>query len=87
MPIILITDSAVTIVVGKAIMTTVENMMEGILAYIGVFYLMDFDYPSMFEIGLTTLHYLFFNDQNIPADILPTFTAAMNDYKLYKGEE
>ena len=62
------------------------SMKESILAYIGAFYLMAFDYPAVYELGLTILHFLFFEDMNIPADLLSSFTVGINDYNKYKNK-
>ena len=55
-----VTKHEVHLFVGKAIICTVEpcKLNEIILVFLGVFYLLDVDYPATHEIGLTLLHYL-----------------------------
>ena len=51
----------------------------------GMFYLLDFDYPKSVELGLTMVHNLFFQDVNTPADMLNVFTSAMAGYDKFRN--
>ena len=44
-----------------------------LLAYIALYYLLDCDYDLQYEVGLTVLHYIFYEDRSIPVDILAHF--------------
>lgn len=58
--------------------------MQAVLALIGVFYLIDVDYPKSHELGLTMLHNLVFQDMSTPADLLNSFESAKEDYLDFK---
>ena len=44
-----------------------------LLAYIGLYYLLGCDYLLQFEVGLTVLHYIFYEDSSIKVDIFAYF--------------
>ena len=44
-----------------------------LLAYIRLYYLLGCDYPLQFEVGLTVLHYIFYEDSSIKVDIFAHF--------------
>ena len=54
-----------------------------LLAYIGLYYLLDCDYPLQYEVGLTVLHYIFYEDSSIP-DILVHFSKSLEQFNKYK---
>ena len=39
-----------------------HNTVAALLSYIGTYYILDFEYSQNDEVGLTILHYLFFQD-------------------------
>jgi hypothetical protein len=47
------------------------------IIYLGLYYLLDLDYPASHELGFTLLHYLFFQDETTPGDIVQTFNATL----------
>ena len=85
-PLLLIDKTTALLIVGDSVMSRIPNLHEAILGYIAVFYLMDFDYPVVFELGLTMLQFLFFMDKNIPGDLLASFNMCRKDYDAYKEE-
>jgi hypothetical protein len=54
--------------------------MEAALALIGLFYLLDVDYPKAHELGLTMLQNLVFQDLSTPDDLFNTFQSAKKAY-------
>ena len=48
-----------------------------LLAHIGLYYLLDYDYPLQYEVGLTIPHYIFYEDSSIPVDILAHFNKSL----------
>ena len=55
-----------------------------LLAYIGLYYLLDCDYPLQYEVGLTVLHYIIYEDSSIPVDILAHFNSSLEQFNKYK---
>ena len=77
------------IIVGKTILSKIEikSLPEAVVAFMGTFYLLDFDHPKFFEIGLNVLQYFIFQDSNVPKDIAQTFNMNLAAYKKYKSQE
>ena len=50
------------------------------------FYLLDFDYPKQYEIGMNVLQYFIFEDSNVPKDIAVSFNSQLSSYKQFKAE-
>ena len=64
-----------------------ENIAEAILTLIGMFYLLDIDYPKQHEVGLTMMQNLFFDDTSTPGDLIDTISSLMADYTKFKNTE
>ena len=63
-----------------------DKIKEAVLTFIGSFYLLDADYPKPHELGLTVLHNnLLFEDKATPADLVPAFYLALQNYSKFKG--
>ena len=62
-PVILLDNNHANLIVGRQIVCTVErqHLREAVLAYLGLYYLLDLDYPA--SLGFTLLQYIFFQDQ------------------------
>ena len=77
------------IFVGKTILSKIEIkcLPEAVVAFMATFYLLDFDYPKFFEVGLNVLQYFIFQDSNVPKDIAQTFNMYLAAYKKYKSQE
>ncbi len=86
-PIILLTTSEVLLVAGKIIVSRLERTKidEALLALIGLFYLLDVDYPPEHELSLTILHYLVFGDKAVPSALVKPFNAVLADYTKFKN--
>ncbi len=70
---------------GKLILTLdLGKIVEAVLALIGLFYLLDVDYPQSHELGLTMLHNMVFQDLNVPADLIKLFETAKEKYLDFK---
>ncbi|XP_033125439.1 uncharacterized protein LOC117123570 [Anneissia japonica] len=78
-PVLLLDATNSYVVVGRTILTTVEisKLDEALLAFLGAFYLLDFDYPKSHEIGLSVLQCLILLDKETPADLLKTVESVM----------
>ena len=61
--------------------------MEAVVAYMGIFYIIDFDYPPVHELGLTSLQYICFANKEIPGDLLTTFNSALTEHMKHKDAE
>ena len=55
-----------------------------LLAYIALYYLLDCDYHLQYKVGLTVLHYIFYEDRSIPVDILAHFNKSLEQFNKYK---
>ena len=62
-------------------------MKEVVPAYMGLYYLLDFDYPPAYEIAFTVLHFLLFDDKATPGDLFSMFTSTMREYMAYKKSQ
>lgn len=78
----------VYVFVGKLILFQIDavNLDEAAVAFLASFYLLDFDYPKQFEVGLNMLQYFVFKDEHTPKDIAVTFNGLLSSYKKYKNE-
>lgn len=84
----LIDCETIYVVVGKKILftTNVRSIKEATVGYLASFYLLDFDYPKCFEIGMNMLQRVIFKDERVPQDISGTFNVALKAYNKYKAE-
>ena len=78
----------VYLIVGKSIMWKLEVKLlpTAVVAFMATFYLLDFDYPKQFEIGMNVLQYFVFEDSNVPKDIAQSFNTSLAAYKQFKAE-
>ncbi|XP_028417701.1 uncharacterized protein LOC114544956 [Dendronephthya gigantea] len=85
-PLLCLDKTSAYLVCQGTLIFTVElrNIMQAVLALIGLFYLIDVDYPKSHELGLTMLHSLLFHDMNTPADLYNSFESAKEDYLKFK---
>jgi hypothetical protein len=74
------------LIIGRKIVSVVErkHLGEAVLAYLGLYYLLDLDYPASHELGFTLLHYLFFEDETTPGDIVQTFNATLAAFQKFQ---
>lgn len=81
-------DSTTAYIICKgSIMVTIEldKVMEAALAFIGMFYVLDIDYPPSHELGLSVLHNFIFGDKSTPAELLSPFNTAIEEYTKFKN--
>ena len=76
--------------IGKEIITSVEtrNAVVALLGFIGIHYVLDFDYPQNHEVGLSIFHsffFFFFQNTHIPGDFLRPFNSVLDEYNTYKS--
>ena len=64
-----------------------EDIAEAVLTLIGMFYLLDIDYPKQHEVGLTMMQNLLFGDTSSPGDLINTISSLMADYTKFKNTE
>ena len=75
------------LIVSNKIISKIDKEREPIMAllvYIGLYYLLDCNYPLQYEVGLTVLHYIFYEDSSIPVDILVHFSKSLEQFNKYK---
>ena len=87
-PVLVLDQEAVYVIVGKNILfqTELGNMAAAVVAFIGAFYLFDFDYPKQHEYGMLMFQTLVFEDKTVPGDIAQTFEGMAKMYRRYKSE-
>ena len=75
-------------IVGYCILfnTEVRLLPDVFEAYTAKFYLLDFDYPKQYEIGMNVLQYFVFEDSNELKDIAASFNSQLLSYKQFKAE-
>ena len=68
-PVLLATSEQATIIIGKQIICEVDTkkLDEAVIAHLAAFYLLDFDYPKISEVGMTMLQYSVFK---VPLNLL-----------------
>ena len=62
-----------------------ENPVTAFLGYIEMYFLLDCDYPQYYEVRLTALHFIFYEDGHIPLDILSHFNKIVEQYNKFKA--
>lgn len=87
-PVITYDEAFWYVIVGKRILLKVEaeKFLEAVVAFLSSFYLLDFDYPTQNEIGMTILQVFVFNDNRIPEDITIPVNGMLKAYRKYKAE-
>ena len=60
-----------------------EQILDSLLDFLGLYHLLDFDYPHLYEASMIVL-YDFISDKTIPGEMLETFNAILQDYKIFK---
>ena len=63
--------------------TSIENIGEATIAYLASFYLLDFDYPKSYEVGLCILQQITFQDENILKDITASFESVLKSFNSF----
>lgn len=83
----LIDSTTAYIICNGSILVTIQldKVMEAALAFIGMFYVLDIDYPPSHELGLTVLHSFMFGDKSTPAELLTPFDTAIEKYMKFKN--
>ena len=75
------------LIVSNKIISKIDKETEPImalLAYIGLYYLLDCDYLLQYEVGLTILQYIFYEGSSIPVDIHAHFNKSLEQFNKYK---
>ena len=75
------------LIVSNKIISKIDKETESImplLAYVGLYYLLGCDYPLQYEVWLTVLHYIFYEDSSIAVDILAHFNKSLEQFNKYK---
>ena len=85
-PVVVADNCEAIIFIGDNIVTRVaEGQMDlAVIAYMAVHYLLDMDYPPSYDVPLTILQYLIFEDQKTPADILKYTDQAWKEFCNFK---
>lgn len=81
-------QETVYVIVGKTILSQTA-IAAAVVAILGAFYLLDFDYPKQHEYGMLmiqTLLTLVFEDETVPGDIAHIFQGMAMLYRKYKNE-
>ena len=88
MPMLMVEKDQCYLVIGNKIISKLEiaKLDEGLVAFLSLFYLLNFDYPRNQEIGLLMLQHFIFNDKNLPEDAVNSFNATVADYRKFKAE-
>ena len=83
---LLVDTTDILLIVTDTIWCHIRQSREALLAYIGTFYLLDYDYPATYEIGLTMLRFFLFGDKQIPSDQIQPFNSELQEYLKYEAE-
>ena len=88
MPVLMLDKEHCYVMVGKCILSKLEVRLlpEAVVAFMATFYLLDFDYPKQYEVGMNVLQYFIFEDSNVPKDIAQCFNSNFSLYKKFKAE-
>ena len=78
----------VYVIVGKIILLQVsmECLTQAVVAFLGTFYLINFDYPKQHEYGLLMLQSIVFMNERVPSDVKSAFEGVAKAYTKYKVE-
>ena len=73
----------VTLIIGRILTSSIlkDKLAEAVQAYMGLFYLLDINYPPPHEFGLTMLHHLVFQDKNAPMDLCGNVNKTLELYR------
>lgn len=61
------------------------EMIMVLLAHIGIYYLLDCNYPLPYEVGLNVFYYIFYEEFGIPVDILAHFIISLEQFNKYNA--
>ncbi|XP_071949134.1 uncharacterized protein [Antedon mediterranea] len=86
-PVLLLTKEMSYIVVGRAIVATMEitKLDEALVTFLATFYLLDIDYPKAQEVGLTILQQLVLGDTSTPVHLAKAVELSLVDYNKFKS--
>ena len=75
--------TTIYVIVGKQILSQMERgkFGEAVVAFLAVFYLLDYDYPKHWEIGMNMFQYFVFEDRNPLEDLSVSFNQVLKQYK------
>ena len=62
-----------------------EDLMMIFIAYLGLYYMLDVDYPGSHELSFTVMQYILFKDKKTPPDLVKAVDAVWGDYCKFKG--
>lgn len=86
LPVLLVDTTDVLLIVADTIWCHIRDSREALLAYIGTFYVLDYDYPAAYEIGLTMVHFFLSGYKQIPSDQIQPFNSELQEYLKYEAE-
>ena len=58
-------------------------MIEAIIAFLGCFYLLDYDYPQGWQVSLSVLQSLVFGDKTVHPDVRGDATRYLDDFEKF----
>ena len=61
-----------------------EQPLDALLVFSGLYYLLNFNHPHKYETGLTVLHCFIIDDRSIQGDMLESFNIIFQDYNMLK---
>ena len=68
------------------LLATRDSLMEAIPAMLGYYYVMDMDYPLLYELPFHILQYMLFNDSKVPASLAKSLDNFMAKFATFKIE-
>ena len=68
------------LVIGGNIISNISNILEAAITYVAAYYLLDFDYPKVHEMGLAVLQYICFDNKEVTAVLLSIFDVVLKGY-------
>ena len=73
----------VTLIIGRILTSSIvkDKLAEAVQAYMGLYYLLDIDYPPSHEFVLTMLHHLVFQDKNAPMELCGNVNKTLELYR------
>ena len=63
-----------------------EQPLDALLVFSGLYYLLNFNHPHKYETGLTVLHCFIIDDRSIQGDMLESFNIIFEDYNMLKTD-
>lgn len=88
-PGLVVSENGAALLLGRKVLALFKEneMMKAVAALVGTFYLLDFDYPTTWQVSLSVLQRVLFGDERVHPDGKCDIVKAFNDFDSFCNGE